>query len=122
MFARSWPFDSNRIVLAELLLSVTVAFCSAHVVHAPVPLNVMFVPTPFTTSRPVRAAVTPSANRMRSVFGDVVLAADRKLLPGLAPLAADVVEDGLFVEGSVVVQDQPAASVITVHRSLHRRQ
>jgi len=38
------------------------------VVHAPVPLNVMFVPTPFTTSRPVRAAVTPSANRMRNDF------------------------------------------------------
>ena len=54
--------------------------------------------------------------------GDVVLAADRKLLLGLAPLAADVVEDGLFVEGSVVLQDQAAAAVVAVHRRLHRRQ
>src|SRR5687767_14588239 len=68
MFARSCPVDWNRIVLVELLLSVTATFCVCHDVHDPVDGNVMLLAVPFTTSCPVRDEETPSAKRMRSVF------------------------------------------------------
>ena len=44
------------MTLLLLLLSVTVTFCVAQLVQAPVGLNVMFCATPFTTNRPVRLA------------------------------------------------------------------
>ena len=74
----------------------------------------------------VRRALDADAEvRLRAVEaedGDVVLAADRQLLRRLAPLAADVVEDGLLVEGAVVVQHQAAAARVVVDRGLRRRQ
>src|SRR5262249_27621274 len=74
----------------------------------------------------VRRALDADAEiRLRAVDtqdGDVVLAADRDFLLRFAPLAADVVEDGLFVEGAVVLQHQAAGAVIAVHGALHGRQ
>src|SRR5688500_2326429 len=73
MFARSWPFDSNRMALVEELSRVTVAFCVARVRPAPVPWKVM-------------ALAVPTGNRNRSARGPQAASFPRG--PG-APVEAD---------------------------------